>query len=149
MQISEYINRNFHRVYEDTPMKDIARLFFETEDSVIPVLDREDNLRGIIRIDDFMHIFLPDYIDLIKNFDFVRSFGALEKYSFTIEELLFVAEDLMIVNPPSLEEEDSLLKGLAILYKNGLYRIPVVSGKKLIGMISLNDICRGIYENKG
>jgi CBS-domain-containing membrane protein len=130
-------------------MKDIARLFFETEESVIPVLDREENLRGIIRIDDFMHIFLPDYIDLIKNFDFVRSFGALEKYSFTIEELLFVAEDLMIVNPPSLEEEDSLLKGLAILHKNGLYRIPVVSGKKLTGMISLNDICRGIYENKG
>ena len=130
-------------------MKDIARLFFETGDSVIPVIDQQENLRGIISINDFMHIFLPDYIDLIRNIDFVHSFGALEKISFTIEELLFVAEDLMIANPPSLEEEDSLIKGLAILHKHGLYRIPVVRGEKLVGMISLNEICRGIYETKG
>ena len=130
-------------------MKDIARLFFETGDSVIPVIDQQENLRGIISINDFMHIFLPDYIDLIRNFDFVHSFGALEKISFTIEELLFVAEDLMIANPPSLEEEDSLIKGLAILHKHGLYRIPVVREEKLVGMISLNEICRGIYETKG
>lgn len=149
MKISKYINRNFHKVYQDTPMKDIARLFFETGDSVIPVIDQQENLRGIISINDFMHIFLPDYIDLIRNFDFVHSFGALEKISFTIEELLFVAEDLMIANPPSLEEEDSLIKGLAILHKHGLYRIPVVRGEKLVGMISLNEICRGIYETKG
>ena len=130
-------------------MKDIARLFFETGDSVIPVIDEQKNLKGIISINDFMHIFLPDYIDLIKNFDFVHSFGALEKISFSIEELLFVAEDLMILAPPSLKEEDSLIKGLAILHKHGLYRIPVVRGEKLVGMISLNEICRGIYETKG
>jgi len=149
LKISKYINRNYHGVQEDTPMKDIARLFFETGEPVIPVVDRQQQLKGIISIGDFMHIFLPDYIDLIKDFDFVRSFGALEKYSFTIEELLFVAEDLMVVDPPALEEEDSLLKAVAILHKHGLSRIPVVSGRRLVGMVSLNDICRGIYENKG
>jgi CBS domain-containing protein len=130
-------------------MKDIARLFFETGESVIPVTDGDQILKGIISIDDFMQIFLPGYIDMIRDFDFVHSFGALEKYSFTIEELLFVAEDLMVANPPVLVEEDSLLKGLAVLHKHSLPRIPVVKGDKLTGMISINGICRGIYENKG
>lgn len=149
MEISKYVNRNADTVLAETPMKDIARLFFETGESVIPVVDQDRNLRGIISIDDFMLIFLPDYIDMIKDIDFVHSFGALEKMSFTIEELLFVAEDLMVADPPCLEENDSLLKAIATLHRHRLSRIPVVRGKKLAGMIDLNDVCRGIYESKG
>ncbi|MDZ7861044.1 MAG: CBS domain-containing protein [Candidatus Krumholzibacteriota bacterium] len=149
MEIKNYITRDFHSAGPETPFKDIARIFFETGESVIPVTDKEDTLLGIISIDDFMLIFLPDYIDLIKDVDFIHSFGALEKTSFTIEELLFVAEDLMKEDPPVLEENDSFLKAIATLHRHNLSRIPVVKGDKLTGMINLNDICRGIYENKG
>jgi len=149
LEISKYVSKNFHSVKPETPFKDITRIFFETGASVIPVTDETGTLQGIICIDDFMLIFLPDYIDLIKTVDFIHSFGALEKTSFAIEELLFVAEDLMKEDPPVLEEKDSFLKAIATLHKHNLSQIPVVRGDKLVGMISLNDICRGIYESKG
>ena len=148
MKISKYITKTPYSVRPETHFKDIARIFFETGESIIPVTDETNTLRGIISIDDFMLIFLPEYIDLIKNVDFIHSFGALEKTSFTIEELLFVAEDLMEENPPVLEENDSFIKAIATLHIHNLSRIPVVRGDKLAGMISLNDICRGIYESE-
>ncbi|MBN1164137.1 MAG: CBS domain-containing protein [Candidatus Krumholzibacteriota bacterium] len=149
MKIKSYMHRDFQAVSLDTPMKEIARLFFETGESVLPVIHADGSLAGVITIDDFILIFLPDYIDLIRNVDFIHDFGALEKTSFSVEETLFVAEDLMSENFTALDEDDSILKAAAALHRQGLARIPVVSGNQLVGMVSQNDICRAIYDMEG
>ncbi|MCK4549556.1 MAG: CBS domain-containing protein, partial [Candidatus Krumholzibacteria bacterium] len=48
-----------------------------------------------------------------------------------------------------LEETESVMKAAAALHKLGLQRIPVISGQKLVGMISLGDVCRAIYDMEG
>ena len=149
MKISKYMKRDFQSVSPHTPMREIARLFFETEKSVLPVTDENDNLLGIITIDDFILIFLPDYIDLIRNFDFLHDFGALERSTYSVEEKLLVAEDLMREDVTPLEETESVMKAAAALHKIQLRRLPVVSGSKLVGMISLDDVCRAIYDMEG
>jgi len=149
MKISKYMKRDFQSVSPQTPMREIARLFFETEKSVLPVTDENDNLLGIITIDDFILIFLPDYIDLIRNFDFLHDFGALERSTYSVEEKLLVAEDLMREDVTPLEETESVMKAAAALHKIQLRRLPVVSGSKLVGMISLDDVCRAIYDMEG
>jgi CBS domain-containing protein len=113
------------------------------------VSDENGALAGIITIDDFILIFLPDYIDLIRSVDFLHDFGALERSTFTIEEKLLVAEDLMRENITPLEETESVMKAAAALHKMGLQRIPVVSGQKLVGMIGLGDVCRAFYDMEG
>ena len=116
---------------------------------MLPVAGEDGTLRGMITIDDFILIFLPHYIDLIRNVDFLHDFGALEKSTFSIEERLLVAEDLMRENIIPLEETDSVMKAAAALHKTGLQRLPVVSGSRLVGMISLGDVCRAIYDMEG
>lgn len=143
------MKRDFKAVEPHTPLREIARHFYETGESVLPVIERDGTLAGIIKIDDFILIFLPDYIDLIKSLDFIHDFGALEKTSFTIEESLFVAEDLMTEDVTVLDENDSIMKAAAVLHKIQLPRIPVVSGNRLVGMISQNDVCRAIYDLEG
>ncbi len=149
MEIRKYMKRDFRTVAPHTPMREIARLFFETGESVLPVADTDGNLSGIITIDDFILIFLPDYIDLIRNIDFLHDFGALEKSTFSVEERLLVAEDLMREDVTPLEESESVMKAAAALHKLGFQRIPVVSGPRLVGMISLGDGCRAIYDMEG
>ncbi len=149
MEISKYMKRDFRNVAPHTPMREIARLFFETGESVLPVSNEDGTLSGIITIDDFILIFLPDYIDLIRSVDFLHDFGALERSSFSIEERLLVAEDLMREDITPLEETESVMKAAAALHKLGLQRIPVISGQKLVGMISLGDVCRAIYDMEG
>ena len=149
MEISRYMKRDFRTVAPHTPMREIARLFFETGKSVLPVTEEDGTLAGIITIDDFILIFLPDYIDLIRNIDFIHDFGALERTSYTVEEKLLVAEDLMREDITPLEETESVMKAAAALHKIQLRRLPVVSGSKLVGMISLGDVCRAIYDMEG
>ena len=149
MEIGNYMKRDFRTVAPHTPMREIARLFFETGESVLPVTEKDGTLAGLITIDDFILIFLPDYIDLIRSVDFLHDFGALERNTFSVEEKLLVAEDLMREDIPPLEETESVMKAAAALHKLGIQRIPVVSGSRLVGMMSLGDVCRAIYDMEG
>ncbi len=149
MEISKYMKRDFRTVAPYTPMREIARIFFETGESVLPVSDEDGTLSGIITIDDFILIFLPDYIDLIRSVDFLHDFGALERSTYSVEERLLVAEDLMREDITPLEETESVMKAAAALHKIQLRRLPVVSGSRLVGMISLGEVCRAIYDMEG
>ncbi len=130
-------------------MKEVAKLFFETGESVLAVVKDDGSLAGIITIDDFILIFLPDYIDMIRSVDFIHNFGALENISFSVEEMLFVAEDLMREDVTVLNVNDGIMKAAAALHKYGLSRIPVLDNNRLVGMMSQNDICRAIYDMEG
>ncbi len=149
MKIKDYMKRDFRAVSPETPLREIARFFYESGESLLPVTEENGRLVGVIFIDDFILIFLPDYIDLIRNIDFLHDFGALELTSFTVEEQLFVAEDLMKENFIVLGEDESILKAAAILHKHDQQRIPVVRGDRMVGMISQNDVCRAIYDLEG
>lgn len=149
MKVKNYMEIDFRSVERHTPLRDIARHFFETGESVLPVIESDGSLAGVITIDDFILIFLPEYIDLVRDLDFTHDLGALEKTSFTVEELLFLAEDLMTEDGPILDENDSIMKAAAVLHKQHLPCIPVVSGNRLVGMISQNDVCRAIYDLEG
>ncbi|UCF05706.1 MAG: CBS domain-containing protein [bacterium] len=149
MKIKDYMKKDFRTVSPHTSMHEVARLFFETGESVLPVTESDGTLVGLILIDDFILIFLPHYIDLIRNLDFIHDFGALERSSFSVEEKLFVAEDLMKEDVPVLDEEDSVLKAAAVLHKLDLPRIPITRDKQLVGMMSKNDVCRAIYDMEG
>jgi CBS domain-containing protein len=149
LQIREYMKRDFRTVSPHAPLRDIARLFYESGESILPVTESDGKLVGIISIDDFLIIFLPEYIDLIRNIDFIHDFGALERTSFTVEEHLFVAEDLMREDFVVLQEDESIMKAAAMFHKLEQPRIPVVRGGNLVGMISQNDVCRAIYDLEG
>lgn len=149
MTIGKYMNRDFRPVLPHAPLKEVARIFTETGASAIPVVEEDGSLAGIITIDDFILIFLPDYIDMIRSFDFIHNFGALEKTSFSVEESLFVAEDLMREDIKVLDAEDSIMKAAAVMHNQGLKTIPVVSQGRLAGMMSQNDICRALYDTEG
>jgi CBS domain-containing protein len=140
---------DFQSVEPHATLGEVAKLFFETGEELLPVTEADGTLAGVIDIDDFLLIFLPEYIDLVRSVDFVHDFGALEKTSFSIEEKLFVAEDLMREDVPSLDPDDSVMKAAATLHKHEVSRMPVVSGGRLVGMISKNDVCRAIYEMRG
>ena len=149
MKIKDYMKRDFRAVSPDAPLREIARFFYESGESLLPVTEENGRLVGVIFIDDFILIFLPDYIDLIRNIDCLHDFGARERTSFTVEEHLFVAEDMMKEEFVVLEEDESILKAAAMLHKHDQQRIPVLRGDRMVGMISQNDVCRAIYDLEG
>jgi len=149
LQIKNYMKKDFLSVPPHAGLREVAEVFYRSCESIIPVAGDDGTFLGVISIDDFLIIFLPEYLDLVQDIDFIHDFGALEKTSFSVEELLFVAEDLMRHDFPVIDENDSLMKAAAMLIKHGIPRIPVLSCGQLVGMISKNDICRAIYDTEG
>lgn len=144
------MKKDFISIPPHAGLREVAEAFYKSGESILPVAGSDGNFLGVISIDDFLIIFLPEYLELVQDVDFVHNFGALETASFSVEELLFVAEDLMRHDFPVIDENDSLMKAAAMLVKHDIPRIPVLNAEgKLVGMIGKNDICRAIYDTEG
>ncbi len=44
----------------------------------LPVVDEQASLVGIVRVENILETFMPDFVRLMADFDFVRNFGVLE-----------------------------------------------------------------------
>ena len=109
----------------------------------LPVLDEDGVLIGVTTITDITHIFLPDFISLLADIDFVKDFGALKtpsKENLERAETLTVAD---IMEEPMAEEEDcSLVRALSVMEKHNLADLLVVRERQLVGIASRVDIGR-------
>lgn len=133
-------------VKRSTSIKEIMKIFLEHPFHFLPVVDEEGNLLGVITEKDVLTPFIPEYFDLFEDLDFVSDFGKLEEPPIEILENLLVAEDVMRKNPVVIQKEASLFKAIVLMTKKGVAHLPVVEGKKLLGVISRTDILKAIFE---
>ena len=125
-------------------MKEIAKLFYKTNQHII-VVEEDDKYLGVISVDSLFLALLPPSLDLLDNYGFIQDFGALENEFLDKSRInLFLAEDLMNSQYPTLNPNDSILKAVAILHYKKLRAIPVVEDDKTLGIITRNAICKAI-----
>ncbi len=119
-----------------------ARLVVDEHVGTLPVVDEQGKLTGVVRLHDLVGVFLPDFVALLDNIDFVRDFGALEQGEakvmvesggLTMGELAGPAV--------AVEEGSGLMHALATIVKHQLQDLPVVdSSGRLVGIASRVDI---------
>jgi len=113
----------------------------------IPVVEDGDRLAGIITLRDVMMPLYPNYGDYIHDNVHSRDFLEMEKgYP---EVLAKQAEDLMTRNPLTVTPETPILEAASYMGLKNLRRIPVVEHGKLVGMVSIGDIHRGLFFARG
>jgi CBS domain-containing protein len=109
----------------------------------IPVIDDEARLIGIVTARDLMIPLYPNYGDYIHDSVHSRDFVEMENgYPAVLEKNV---EDIMTPNPLSVSPDDPALKAASYMGLRHLRRMPVVENGKLVGMISLGDISRGLF----
>lgn len=124
-----------------------AKLLANKRVGTLPVVDGARQLVGLTTMRSLVQVFLPDFITLIENVDFVKDFGALQELSqadIDKANTLTVAE---IMEPPfSIEEDCSLVRALSVMSTHQMPDIPVVRQGKLVGIVSRVDIGRAFLE---
>lgn len=140
--IGECMKRQVVYVSPATTVLEAARLVVERHIGTLPVVDEQGVLIGVVRLQDILDIFLPDFVRLMEDIDFVHDFGALE----TIlpkdipDAARLTMRDLM-QEPVSVEQTCGLLRAFAIMSKHGIRDLPVVNKPgALVGIASLVDI---------
>ncbi len=124
-------------------MQDAAQIVVEKQVGTLPVVDEQGVLIGVTRVYDVLKVFMPDFVSLLENIDFVKDFGAFETPSGGDLER---AEGLSVADimgaPVAVEEDSSLIRALSVIEKYGLLDLPVVKESKLVGIASRVDIGR-------
>ena len=143
LKIGAWMKRDIVTVHASMSVKEAAALLVDRRVGTLPVLDEDGVLIGVTSITDITHIFLPDFISLLADIDFVKDFGALKtpsKENLERAETLTVAD---IMEEPMAEEEDcSLIRALSVMEKHNLVDLLVMRDRQLIGIASRVDIGR-------
>jgi CBS domain-containing protein len=148
--VKDYMSTNPVSVYPSTKFRDLALMFQKYNFDTFPVVDEENTLLGIVSRTDLLHIFLPPYFSLIKDFSYLKDFGALEldKEAIIMLENLYVVDDLMNKEVITVTKDTSILKSIALMSRFKIRVLPVIDEeKKLLGILSRSDILKAFLES--
>ena len=113
----------------------------------LPVVEGDNQLVGMITLRDVLIPLYPNYGDYIHDNVHSRSFVEMEgAYP---EVLGGKVEDIMTKNPMTVTPHDPVLEAASYMGLKNFRRIPVVDKGKLVGMVSIGDINRGLFFEKG
>ena len=109
----------------------------------IPVVDDDNTLLGVITLRDVMLPLYPNLGDYIHDNVHARDFVGMEEGYAKVLEM--PAGDIMTPKPMTVSPDDPVLKAASYMGLKNLRRIPVVEDGKLVGMVSIGDINRGLF----
>ncbi len=113
----------------------------------IPVVNDSNELLGIVTLRDVMRPMYPDYGDYIH--DNVHSRDFLEMEQNYPEVLGKQAAEIMVRHPLTVSPETPILEAASYMGLKNFRRMPVVEQGKLVGMVSIGDIHRGLFFARG
>ncbi|TLY40429.1 MAG: CBS domain-containing protein [Nitrospirae bacterium] len=113
----------------------------------IPVVEDDYRLVGMVTVRDVMLPLYPNYGDYIH--DNVRSRDFSEMEEGYPDVLAKKVEEIMSTNPLTVSPNDPILQAASYMGLKNFRRIPVVEKGKLVGMVSIGDINRALFLEKG
>lgn len=113
----------------------------------IPIVNGNHELLGIVTLRDVMLPMYPNYGDYIH--DAVHSRDFLEMEQNYPEVLAKKAEEIMVRNALTVSPETPILEAASYMGLKNFRRIPVADHGKLVGIVSIGDIHRGLFFSRG
>lgn len=143
MKVSEFMTKNVISLSTDKTVQDAAEIMIAKNISVIPVVDSNSKLVGIITESDFIakDAEIPHALASIK-----RLLGQIFYHS-DVENIFenaktMTLDKVMSHNPRTVGPDDGLSDVVDMMSRFHLKRVPVVQGGELVGIITRHDIMR-------
>ena len=140
--IGACMKRQVISVTPSTTVYEAARIVVAHHIGTLPVVDELGVLIGVVRLDDLLRVFLPDFVALLEDIDFIHDFGALE--SLQPKDVPAAAGLTMrdLMQPPcAVEQTCGLLRAYATMLKHDIRDLPIINrAGRLVGLASRVDI---------
>jgi len=113
----------------------------------VPVIDQQQNLVGLVALRDVMLPLFPNFGDYVHDNVHSRDFTEMEEgYPDVLKKKV---EEIMSHNPLTVSPSTPILEAASYMGVKNFRRIPVAENGKLIGMLSIGDINRGLFFERG
>ncbi|MBL3590020.1 MAG: CBS domain-containing protein [gamma proteobacterium endosymbiont of Lamellibrachia anaximandri] len=143
MLVSDIMSRSPKTVTPDTKLLEVVSLMCLFRYSGLPVEDEDGKLMGIIAEKDVLHRMFPkleDFADVMATPDYD---GMMSQYKDVVN---LKVSDLMTPRVVTIEPDMHILRAATIMVRHKFRRIPVAVDGKLLGMLSLGDIHKAIFQ---
>ncbi|MFI5265281.1 MAG: CBS domain-containing protein [Candidatus Levyibacteriota bacterium] len=122
-------------IEENESLKKLAHLIFSSGVFGFPVVNKEEKVVGIVTQED---IFLKIH----------DSSGKRVPTNQLVSFLSQPVKSIMARDPLTVSPETDLVEAQLLMYKNSFAQLPVVDGKKLVGMITHSDVFRHVIQEE-
>lgn len=142
MLVSDIMTRAPKTVAPDSKLLEVVSLMCLYRFSGLPVLD-DGKMVGFIAEKDVLHRMFPtleDFKDMMAAPDYDNMI-----YQYRDVVNLKVA-DVMTPNVITVSSDMHILKAATVMVRHKFRRIPVADGGRLVGMVSLGDIHKAIFQ---
>lgn len=151
MSISQVMNKDVLTVMPSTTLMQLIKLMRRTNQHMFPVIDEENNLLGIVNYRGICNIFRPfskSVSEIVKRMPFVE---AVDDEDLNLElspemGMLILVDDIINTTFISVKETDTIQEARRLMRLHNVEMLPVVSDKKLVGMLSLLDLFIYIFK---
>ncbi|MCB1859754.1 MAG: CBS domain-containing protein [Gammaproteobacteria bacterium] len=143
MQVKEIMTGSPRTVAPETGLLEVVSLMCLYRYSGLPVVD-EGNLVGFIAEKDVLHKLFPTLEDMMADGLAVVDYeGMMAKYKGVVN---LRVKDLMTTGVVTVSPDDHILKAAGTMVRNRFRRIPVAESGKLLGVLSLGDIHKALFQ---
>lgn len=147
MRVYEVMSTGLVTAHKTDTVRSAVVKMMNRQCGAIPVIEGDGRLIGMVTLRDVLLPLYPNYGDYIHDTVHSRDFVEMEEgYP---EALAKKIEEIMSPNPLTVAPSDPVLEAASYMGLKNFRRIPVVDRGKLVGMLSIGDINRGLFFEKG
>jgi len=134
---------------KNTTVRELAQIFESRHFGSLPIVDENGDLTGIVTASDLIEqgrsLHIPTVISL---FDWVIPLGGERSLERDLQKMTAqTAGEICSTDVVTISPSDPISKAADTMSSRKLHALPVVEGKKLVGMVSRIDIIRNIIKS--
>jgi CBS domain-containing protein len=134
--IREIMTTNMVTVAPDASAKAVKDIFESNDFHHIPVVDRGENLVGIISKEDFFKV------------SYILSLSTTGRTWSEREYESLKAKDFMTSYPLALDPEDTIGLAADIFLANKFHALPIVEDNRLVGLVTTHDLLKFSFNSR-
>lgn len=143
MKVEDIMTTNVRTVTSDKKLGEVVSLMCIYRYSGIPVVD-DGKLVGTVSESDILGKMFPKLEDLMDSMSKVDYDEQMNKYSNVVS---IQVKDVMTPVVISIRPDMHILQAASMMVGRKFRRIPVAVGDKLLGMVSMGDVHKAIYQS--
>ncbi len=151
LPVSEVMNKDVLTVTPSTTLMQLIKLMRKTNSHLLPVVDGDNNLLGIVNYRGILNIFRPfsrSVSEIVERMPFVEKIDD-ENLNLDLSPemgMLIVVEDIINTKFVAVKDSSTVADARRLMRLHNVDMLPVVSEKKLVGMLSLLDVLVYIFK---
>lgn len=147
MKVREIMKREVISLSPELSVKEGVEILLKRRISGLPVMDKNERLKGMFTEKDFLRYLLPSYLDKVGEFRYEENPKYVKHKISQMDKLKL--RQLMRREVVTVEEDVTLCEVARMMLTQKVRRIPVVSKDgRVVGMVTREDIVRALLNEE-